>query len=149
MKKKSKIVAEAISLGALCSAFGILVIMLGAYIGAVFEESCSYGETSFEQEIFPVIMCVIGVLLIIMGVVGVINYIKEWYGPNIEAEGKVIEIIRRYNSGTARVIVEFDNGMRYELIVGKKFFLSAGDVGLIGAQGKHLVYFKKQFGKEC
>lgn len=142
MKKKSKIIAEAMSLGALCAIFGILVLMLGAYIGAVIEESYPYGEPPIEQEIFPIIMCVVGVLSIIIGIVGVITYIKEWYGPIIEAEGKVIDVVNRYSNGTARIIVEFDNGMRSELIVAKKFFLSTGDTGLIGAQGKHLVYFK-------
>lgn len=41
------------------------------------------------------------------------------------------------------VLVEFSNGQRKELIASKKLYLSAGDYGVIGAQGKHFVFFMR------
>ena len=145
MRSKASIISTGFLLGIIKVAFGIGGVLWGASMGLMFEESYAmrYEEVPVWAVILPVFMCVMGFMAIILGLIFPILYIKEWSGTPIEQNGRILDIIKRAKNGDMVVLVEFCSGLRKELIASKKLYLSAGDAGFIGAQGKHLVYIKR------
>ncbi len=145
MREKSNIISTGILLGFVFVIAGIGVIMWGASMGSMFEESyeMAYEEVPAWATILPAFMCAFGFIAVVAGLIVPFFYIKEWSGTPIEENGKIIEIINRAKNGDMIVLAEFSDGIRKELIASKKLYLSAGDHGFIGAQGKHLVFFKR------
>ncbi len=145
MKSKSSIISTGILLGLLFVIIGITGFAWGSSLGAMFEESYEmrYEEVPVWAIVIPALMCAVSFIAAIFGLIVPLLYIKEWNGSAIEQNGKIVEIIKRAKNGDMVVLAEFSDGQRKELFASKKLYLSAGDHGFIGAQGKHLVYFKR------
>ena len=145
MREKSNIILTGILLGLVFVLVSIGVIIAGSSFGANLEHmyNIQYEEVPTWATIIPAFICAFGFVGIVFGLITPFIYIKEWNGTPIEQNGKIIEIIKRAKNGDMVVLAEFSDGMRKELIASKKLYLSVGDHGFIGAQGKHLVYFKR------